>query len=377
MIDVINNHALLGASSSERWIACPPSARLTEIYPDSQSDYAAEGSRAHEAAEIKLRRYLRLTRKKPICDDAEMDEATDLYVQFINEIYEEAKQTCKDPLLLTEQKVNFNRFVPEGFGTADVILISDGVMHLVDLKYGKGVPVFSESNPQLKLYCLGALEMLGHLYDIEVVRMTIFQPRLNNISTSEITVESLYTWVEEELKPKAQQAFDGTGEFQTGDHCRFCRAKAECRARAQANLELAAHDFIEPALLDNDEIAVILGQVDELVSWAGDIKDYALTEALKGVRFDGWKIVEGRSNRKYTDEIAVAETVTGVGLDPFKHELLGITAMTSLLGKKRFEDILGGFIEKPAGKPVLVQDSDKRQELTITSAADDFADQEN
>lgn len=370
-------HALLGASSAERWLTCPPSARLSENYPDSTSSYAVEGTLAHNIAEGKLRRYLKQTRKNPKCDDGEMDEMTDAYVQFIAEIYEDAKRTCKDPLLLMEQKVDYSRFVPEGFGTADAVLISDGVMHLVDLKYGKGIAVEAENNPQLKLYCLGALEMLGHLYDISVLRMTIFQPRINNISTTEIFVESLYSWVEEELKPKAQQAFDGEGDFKSGEHCRFCRAKAECRARAKANLELAAYDFIEPALLENIEVAHILAQVDELVSWASDIKDFALAEALKGVKYEGWKVVEGRSNRKYTDDVAVAEIVEAEGLDPYEQKILGLTAMTKLLGSKRFEEKLGNLIEKPTGKPALVPQSDKRQELTITSASDDFADYEN
>ena len=370
-------HALLGASSSERWLACPPSARLTENYPDSESSYAAEGTQAHEIADAKLKRYLKQTRKSPKCDDAEMDEATDAYVQYIGEIYGEAKQACNDSLLLTEQRVDYSRYVPEGFGTADTILISDGVMHLVDFKYGKGIPVYAEDNPQLKLYALGALELLGLLYDITTIRMTIFQPRLDNVSTSEISVADLYNWVDAELKPKARQAFDGAGEFKAGEHCQFCRAKAECRARAEENLKLAAYDFTDPALLGNDEIAKILTQVDELISWASDIKDYALSEALKGVKFDGFKVVEGRSNRKYTDEAAVAEAVTGIGLDPYKQELLGITAMTSLLGKKRFEETLGGLITKPAGKPTLVPESDRRDEINVNTAADDFADHEN
>lgn len=370
-------HALLGASSSERWLSCPPSARLTEDYPDSESSYATEGTLAHSVAEAKLRRYLKQTRKTPTCDDAEMDECTDAYVQYIGEVYEEAKRLCKDPLLLMEQRVDYTRFVPEGFGTADTILISDGVMHLIDLKYGKGIPVYAEGNPQLKLYCLGAIEMLGNLYDISTVRMTIFQPRLSNISTAEMSVEQLYDWVETELKPKAQQAFDGTGDFKAGDHCRFCKAKAECRERANANLELAVYDFTDPPLLENAEVADILAKADELISWAGDVKEFALAEAMKGVKFDGFKVVSGRSNRRYTDENAVAETVTAEGYDPYEHKVLGITAMEKMLGKKRFEEKLGGLVEKPQGKPTLVPTSDKREELSITSAADDFADHEN
>jgi len=218
------------------------------------------------------------------------------------------------------------------------------------------------------------LELFGFLYPIQTVRMSIYQPRLSNYSTWEVSREDIEKWAEDVLKPAAELAWYGNGEFKAGDHCQFCKAKAECRERAKANMALAAYDFAEPALLNSDEIATILGNVDELVSWASDIKDFALSEALKGVRFDGWKVVEGRSNRKYADETAVAEAVQGIGIDPYEHKLLGVTAMTTLLGKKRFEETIGRLIEKPQGKPVLVLSTDKRQEINITTAADDFAD---
>ncbi len=322
-------HALLSPSSSHRWIHCPPSARLTETYADKGSDYAAEGTLAHAVAEAKLKHRLGLAKRKPRkCDDAEMDEHTDDYAAFVMEQLD----GLTDPQVFIEQRVDCSRYVRECSGTCDALIISDGVLHIIDLKYGRGVKVDAEGNDQLRIYALGALEMFGCLYDVSVVRMSVYQPRIGNCSTWEVFRESLERWAEDTLKPAAELAWYGNGEYRAGDHCRFCKAKAECRERAKANMELARYEFGEPALLENDEIASILAKVDELVSWASDIKDFALTEALKGVRFDGWKVVEGRSNRRYTDEAAVAQAVSGIGLDPYEHKVLGITAMTSLLG---------------------------------------------
>jgi len=370
----MGKHSLLSPSASHRWLNCPPSARLTEDYPDTGSDYASEGTAAHELCEYKLRTALGIKAQDPTENlsfyNPEMEEHSEDYVSFVLEQLE----GLRDPKVYVEQKVDCTRFIPECKGTCDVLIISDGVLHIIDLKYGRGVPVDAVGNDQLRIYSLGALEMFGDLYPINTVRMSIFQPRLNNCSTWEITRDELETWANENLKPTAELAWDGDGDYKSGDHCRFCKARSECRERANANLALAAHEFADPALLENDEIAVILGKIDELVSWASDIKAFALGEAVKGTLFDGWKVVEGRSNRKYTDEDAVAGAVKGIGFDPFEHKVLGITAMTGLLGKKRFEETLGGLIEKPAGKPVLVPDSDKRQILHINTAADDFAD---
>ncbi|HBL84720.1 MAG: nuclease [Clostridiales bacterium GWF2_38_85] len=363
-------HSLLSPSASHRWIQCTPSARLTENYQDQGSAYASEGTLAHSIAEAKLRYHLGISNNLLGCDDAEMDEHTDNYVAFVMEQI----KALTEPKIYIEQKVDCSRYVPECKGTCDALIISNGVLHIIDLKYGRGVKVDAENNDQLRIYALGALEMFGYLYDIKVVRMSIFQPRLGNCSTWEVFKEDIENWAEETLKPAAELAWNGEGTYKAGEHCQFCKAKAECRERAKENLALASYDFTEPPLLENDEITVILGKIDELVSWASDVKDYALTEALKGVKFNGWKIVEGRSIRKYTDETAVAEAVNEIGLDPYEHKVLGITAMTALLGKKRFEEVLGGFIEKPLGKPTLVSQSDKRQEININTAADDFAD---
>lgn len=363
-------HSLLSPSSSHRWIVCPPSARLTENFPDITSSYAAEGTLAHSVAEAKLKHRLGQTKAPRKCENIEMDEYTDDYFDFVMEQLVE----LTEPRVFVEQQVDCSGWVPECFGTCDALILSDGVLHVIDLKTGRGVKVEAENNDQLRIYALGALEMFGFLYPIHTVRMSIFQPRLSNCSTWEVPRENIEKWAKEVLKPAAELAWYGNGDFKAGTHCQFCKAKAECRERAKANMALAAYDFAEPALLEDDEIAAILGKIDELVSWASDVKEFALAEALKGVRFDGWKVVEGRSNRKYTDEAAVAEAVKKIGLDPYEHKILGVTAMTALLGKKRFEEVIGGLVEKPPGKPVLVPETDKRQEINITEAADEFAD---
>ena len=363
-------HSLLSPSSSHRWIACPPSARLTENYQDASSSYAAEGTQAHSVAELKLRHKLGQTSVPPSCDNIEMAEYTDDYVAFVTEQME----GLTNPKLFVEQKVDCSRWVPACKGTCDALIVSEGVLQIIDLKTGRGVKIDAEGNGQLRIYALGALELFGFLYPINKVRMSIFQPRLSNCSTWEMSREDIEKWAVEALKPAAELAWYGNGNYKAGEHCRFCRAKAKCRERAKANMALAAYDFTDPALLENDEIATILGKIDGLVSWASDVKDFALLEALKGVRFAGWKLIKGRSNRKYTDETAVAEAVKCLGLDPYEHKVLGVTAMASLLGKKRFEETIGALIEKPQGKPALVPATDKRQEIYITTAADDFAD---
>jgi hypothetical protein len=377
----MGKHALLSASSSKRWMHCPPSARLCEDYEDKTSGYAAEGTDAHTLCEYKLRTALGIKAKDPTENlsyySEEMEDCADGYAAYIMELVETAKQTCSDPVVLIEQRLDFSKYVPDGFGTGDCVVIADGTLHIVDYKHGQGVLVEAEENPQMKLYALGALELFDGIYDIGEVSMAIYQPRRDNISTHMVCKESLYQWAEEVLKPAAALAFAGNGDFSCGDWCGFCKAKAECRERAKANMALAAYDFAEPALLETDEISAILGKIDGLVSWASDVKEFALAEALKGVTFDGFKVVEGRSNRKYTDESAVAETVQTAGFDPFEHKLFGITAMEKQLGKSRFGELLSPYIAKPQGKPVLVPEDDKRPAMQINTAADDFADNSN
>lgn len=335
---------------------------------EKASAYAAEGTLAHSIAEEKLKSHLGYSKSLPLCEDHAMDDFTDDYVAFVAE----QMAVLKDPIAYVEQRVDCSKYVPECFGTCDALIVSEGVLHICDLKYGAGVKVEAKGNDQLRIYALGALSMFDCIYDIDIVRMSIFQPRLSHSDTWEVTTAELLAWAVNTLVPAAKLAWDGEGEYKAGSHCQFCKAKAECRKRAEANLALAAYDFTDPALLTSDEIAEVLGKVDALTSWASDIKEFALSQALAGIRFSGWKVVEGRSNRKYTNEDDVATAVKALGLDPYEHKVLGITAMTSLLGKKRFEETLGGFTYKPQGKPVLVPASDKRKEINM--AANDFAD---
>lgn len=371
----MGKHALLSASSSHRWLNCPPSARLCENYEDKGSDYAAEGTDAHSLCEYKLKAALGIPAKDPTADltyyNEEMEECANGYAAYILELVETAKQTCSDPQVLIEQRLDFSRYVEDGFGTGDCVIIADGTLHIVDYKHGQGVLVVAENNPQMKLYALGALEIFDGIYDINTVSMTIYQPRRDNVSTHTVSKESLYQWAEEVLKPAAKHAYAGGGEFKCGEWCQFCKAKYECRTRAEHNMELARYDFKLPPLLTDDEVENILGRIDELVSWASDVKDYALQAAIDGKQWHGWKLVEGRSNRRYTDEAAVAEAVSAAGYDPYERKVLGVTAMISLLGKKRFEEILGSYIEKPQGKPTLVPESDKRP--AIHMAKQDFS----
>lgn len=367
-------HATLSASSSHRWLNCPPSARLCENYEDKGSDYAAEGTDAHTLCEFRLKQAMGMPTEDPIENlswyNEEMEDCAAGYAAYVTELLEAAKRTCADSVVLIEQRVDFSRWVQDGFGTADCIVIADGVLNIVDYKHGKGVEVSAEKNPQMMLYALGALEIFDGIYDIETVRMTIFQPRLSNISISEVSKTTLLEWAGTELTQKAKLAYEGQGEFHCGEWCHFCKAKAECRERAEANLALARYDFEEPPLLEDEEIADILGKVDALTAWAADVKEYALQQAVSGKEWSGWKLVEGRSNRKYTNDAIVAAAVESAGFDPYERKVLGITAMQKMLGKSRFEELLASYIEKPQGKPTLVPESDKR--LAMNTAKNDF-----
>lgn len=367
-------HALLSASSSERWLRCPPSARLSESYDDKGSNYAAEGTDAHELCEYKLRQALGMEAKDPTENltwfNEEMADCASGYAAYILEQVEAAKKNCTDPVVLIEQRVDFSRWVESGFGTADCIIIADGTLQICDYKHGLGVLVSAEKNPQLQCYALGALELFDGIYDIDTVQMTIYQPRRDNVSTYELSKDELYRWADEVLKPTADLAFAGNGNFLCGEWCGFCKAKHDCRARADANMELARYDFKLPPLLTDEEVEEILARVDDLVAWSTDIKEYALQQAISGKEWNGWKLVEGRSNRKYTNETAVANTVSGAGFDPYDHKVLGVTAMQKLLGKSRFDELLAAYIEKPQGKPTLVPESDKRP--VMNTAKNDF-----
>ncbi len=371
----MRNHALLSASSSKRWLNCPPSAKLCAEVEDTTSEYAKEGTDAHELCEYKVKQMLGIEMQDPTerlsYYNEEMERCASDYASYIMEILEDTKNYCKDPLVLIEQKLDFSRFVPDGFGTGDCLIIADKTLYIIDFKYGKGVEVDSEDNPQMMCYAIGALELFDKLYDIENVCMVIYQPRIENISASMMSVTELYDWAENTLKPIAELAYEGKGEFKVGDHCQFCKIKATCRKRAEYNMELAKYDFEEPAELTDAEISSILIKSSDLVSWVSDIKEYALNQAILGKDYPNLKLVEGRSNRKYLNEDEAAKAVIAAGYDPYEKKLLGITSMTSLLGKTKFNEVLGNLIYKPQGKPTLVLESDKRPAMKINDFIDE------
>lgn len=374
-----SKHAKLSASSAFRWINCPGSVALADQLPaPGSSAYADEGTLAHALAELKLRKFLgdagnydkelaQIQANEYYC--GEMDEATDFYAETVQEHLAAAGE---DAELMIEQQFSLDNWVPEGFGTSDAVIIGGSTIEVIDLKYGKGVKVEAKNNPQLRLYGLGASALFGDLYDFETVRMTIIQPRLDHVSGEEIPLKELLLWAEEEVAPKARMAMDGTDYTACGDWCRWCPAKAVCRKRAEYNLELAKDEFKAPPLLTDEEIGEVLRRAEEIQKWTSDIQAYALEEALAGKQFDGWKLVEGRSNRKYADDVKVAETLVAAGYDEamlYERKLYGITAMEKLVGKKKLTTTLGDLIIKPAGKPVLVPESDKREAINTTEAA--------
>ena len=366
-----NKHAVLSASSSARWLACPPSAQLCAALPDTVTDYALEGTCAHELAEYKVQKLLGNPAANPAENldfyDTEMEDCTDSYAQYIAE----QLANLQEPIVLVEQRLDFSRYVPDGFGTGDCVIVAENVLTVIDFKYGKGVAVSADHNSQMMLYALGALELFDALYEIAEIRMVIFQPRIQNLSECTLPLSELLHWAETELKPKATLAAKGDGDFCAGEHCRFCKVKATCRKRAEYNLQLAKYDFAMPDKLTDTEIETILATADQLTAWVADVKEYALRLALSGKQWHGYKVVAGKSNRKYTNPAAVAEAVQAYGKNPYKEpELLGVTAMEQLLGRTQFEALLGSLTEKPQGKPTLVPCSDKRP--TWSTAQEDF-----
>ena len=368
-------HAKLSASSAHRWMNCNPSANLEREFADRSSEAAAEGSAAHALCEHKLRKALKMRSTRPVSkyDSDEMEMYTDSYVEFVLEQIEVAKQHCADPFVLIEQRLDFSCYVPDGFGTGDCLIVADKLLHIIDFKYGLGVLVDAEENPQMMLYALGALRLFDALYDIDTISMSIFQPRRENVSTWTISVAELEEWAEQTLRPKAELAFKGEGEFNPGPWCTFCKAAVKCRARAEEKLALARYEFAKPPLLTDEEIEDILSRLDDLTKWANEIAAYAQDAAINhGKQWSGFKLVEGRSIRKYTDETAVVAAATAAGYrDIFKKSLIPITEMEKLMGKKTFAEVLGGLVIKPQGKPTLVPASDKRPAIH-TGAKHDF-----
>lgn len=375
-------HALLGASSSARWLVCTPSARLEAMFPDEQSPYAAEGTIAHDLAESILRHKLE-GKKAPKLDDysTEMIEAVNRYVDICEEKVNESRARSSDAEAMIEARLDFSRWVPDGFGTGDMVIVADGILEVIDLKYGKGVPVSAIENTQMRLYALGAYDINEFLYDIKSVRMTIVQPRLDSISTDEMALEELLDWGEE-IKPIAQRAFRGEGECTPCDYCNFCKARHTCRALADTCLTAFYKDGGKlNQLLTDSEVSDILAMKDLITKWIKGVYDFAYEKALSGEKqWPGYKLVEGTSRRTITDPEAAAQTLLDNGYkeeDIFKpRELEGITNLQKVLGKKGVTEYLEAYIDKPEGKPTLVPDSDKRPAInTVETMMNEFDDE--
>ncbi|WP_370222041.1 DUF2800 domain-containing protein [Cytobacillus sp.] len=378
-------HALLSASASHRWLACTPSVRLEEQFPDSTSEYAEEGTLAHEIAELKLRKHfvepisqrafntrLNKMKKHELYQD-EMLKHTDTYLEYLQGI---AISLSAAPYVAVEKRINYSSYAPEGFGTVDCLIIGGETLYVTDFKYGKGVAVSAEDNPQMKLYALGAFLEYSFLYPIKEIKLAIIQPRLNSISEFILTVEELLSWGEE-IKPAAKKAFDGEGDFVPGEHCKFCRAKAKCRARAEEFSALADFTSLKPPLLTDEEVGQMLEKGQHVESWIKALKEYALAECLKGNNISGWKAVEGRGTRAYADIDSAFNHLRVNGVDEailYERVPLTVPKLEKELGKKEFRELLeeAGHVVKSAGKPTLAPISDKRQAVGSPDASSDF-----
>lgn len=380
----MTEHALLSASGASRWLRCTPSARLEEIIPNKTSSYAREGTFAHALAELTVNYWLNNIsemdfenqRDKLISSEtgkefynAEMQEYINDYAHLIISKVNSAKEICEDTFAELEVKIDFSKWVPQGFGTSDCIIVSDNTLEIIDLKYGKRHRVEAKENPQMKLYALGALEYYGSLYDIEKIRMTIFQPRLSGEQSSdEIMVTELLKWAEEVIKPKAKEAFEGTGEFTPSEEaCRFCRAKEKCKARFEYNLKLF-DEAPEPRLITPSEAAKVLDKAEDIKTWLEDLESLVMSALMKGEKVKGYKIVEGRSNRTFADESKVVKAMKKAGYKEtvlYEKKLIPLTQMEKDFGKKEVAEILKDLIVKPKGKPKLAPESDKRPEMQL------------
>ena len=378
------SHALLSPSSASRWIACTPSARLEAEYSDKRSAAADEGTLAHELAEARLKKELGILKpgafKKRLAEistsewyNSEMEDYIASYVTFVLERFAEAKARTKDAQILLEVKLDMTRWIPEAYGTSDVVIIADHAMEVIDLKYGKGVPVSATGNAQMRIYALGALDVFDYLYSIWHVGMTIYQPRIDNVSSEVIEYGELMAWADGTLSKMAKRAFAGEGVLTPGSHCRFCRHAGMCKALADKNLELARHEFKAPTHLTDEEVSDILFRAEDFTTWINAVKEHALDAAAAGKKWPGFKLVEGRSNRRYTDEDAIADVIYKAGI-PLQEvvkptTLKGVTELEKVLGKVRFQELVGPFITKPPGAPTLVPLNDKRPELDRTAEA--------
>lgn len=377
-------HALLSASSAHRWLHCTGSPLLEKDFPDSTSVYAQEGTLAHELCELKLMAYTGEITKRKLTSmknklmkselwQPEMDSTSEAYLDYIKDIT--MSYTVK-PVILTEKRVDFSRYVPEGFGTADCLILAGDTLHVVDYKHGKGVVVDADHNPQMMLYALGAMSELSLLYRFKFVHMTIVQPRVNNISEFTMTADELTEWGETVVKPKAEAAMSGKGEFEAGDWCRFCRAKRQCKTRYESNDSLYPElsERHDPRLITLDELGEYLKRGKDMAAWLEDMKEYALSESLAGAEVPGWKAVEGRGSRAFTDTDEAVDTLIKNGIDEsvlYERRVLTLAQMEKAVGKKAFGEIVGNLVVKNPGKPTLVEESDKRPKITNQPTAAD------
>ena len=406
-------HALLSASSSKQWLNCPPSARLQENFPNESSVYAEEGTFAHSICEYKVKKYLHERVRRPQSEEfytEELEQSTDAYYEFVVGVIEEMKRNGCEPLVLVEERVDYSHIAPSGFGTADMLIIGHdaegrGILHICDYKNGKGVFVDANHNSQMMLYAIGALHAYGYIYPIEIVRMSIIQPRLDNISIYECSREELEAWGES-IKPTAKMAYEGKGEQKAGDWCRFCRAKPVCRACKEEALSLCREEFLDldagafaedaraapseveesdttapytpdrsaptfkqPGLVTLDELTEVLPTLNRISSWIESVFAFISSEAINhGVPIKGYKVVEGRSKRIFTDTKAVVETATQNGYtDLYKQQLISLIEFEKLMGKKKFAELLGEYVAKPPGKLALVPDSDPRPPVDLSN----------
>ncbi len=374
----MGKHAKASPSKLKQILGCTASLDAEAGFPDEESTYAAEGTALHAMAEHLIKKHLKICTRRPNSDyyTDENLEAVDEYVSAVCEAVGEAHKVCRDPMFDVEHRVDLSTYVGDCFGTADMVIVTDTKVHIFDLKMGQGIPVYAEDNPQLMAYGLGILSEVEMLYPIETVELTIVQPRLQSYSTWEIGVEELKAWGRDVFVPKVAEALEHRGSFHPGtETCRFCKARFQCRARAEFFLEVARLEFRQPELLTDEEMADVLLKADALKKWVEEVYAYAQNEAVENHKeWPGFKIVRGKSNRKYTDEDAVSEAAKAAGFeDIYKMALIGITEMERLMGKKKFSEILGGLVYKPEGKLVLVPETDRREAYKHDTAREDFA----
>lgn len=370
-----SEHAFLSASAAHRWMHCTPSPTLELQYTEKPSAFANEGTQAHALAEAKLKDWLATGKRSEFaCDDPSMNEYTDNYRDYCIEVYNEELAKYPEAKMKIEERLNFSEAVPKGFGTGDCVIISSDTAHVIDFKYGKGVLVDAEDNPQLKLYALGLVYGFYWYDGFEKIRLHVYQPRMSNISSWEISTADLVQWAEKEVKPLAQLAIKGEGEPKAGDWCQFCKAKGGCKARAEqleAQIEAEMHPTGQ---LTEEDLSRILGKTEEWAKWIKAVEEFALDQALKGVKIPQWKIVEGRSNRKIKDEVGLTGALIKDGYSNIWTEpkLKSMTDLGKIVGKAAFDKLAAPYMYKPQGKPTLAPETDKRP--PFNRAAADFED---